>query len=223
MFRAKEHGMAHPRRPLDTEADPSQSLLASRPKSRLPEGYTPNSTLPPGYLPPTRDWQRTGAMAKDAQRPALSRRQTFMLALGGLGVVALIAIVATLVISTLFVQNSLNGATTTIDTFYSSLRAGDTAQAYAQLSPGYKASLSQDAFSAQFQQLDVLNGPIVNFTVDQQNTSGTSGTAVVSVSRGTNHVQVQVDTLTLVQVSGSWTIDHITSKQQPVTTPTLGG
>ncbi|MBA3826798.1 MAG: DUF4878 domain-containing protein [Ktedonobacterales bacterium] len=213
--------MAHPRRPLNSEADPSASLLANRPKSRLPQGYSPNSTLPPGYLPPTRDWQRTGAMAREADRPALTRRQIVTLAIGGAGLVALIALVATLVISTLVVQNSLNGATTTIDTFYSALRAGDDVQAYSQLSPTYRASIPQATFGAQFHQLDVLNGPIANFTVNQQNTSGANGTAVVSVARSGNHSQVQVDTLALVQVNGTWYIDRITSRQQPVvTTPT---
>ncbi len=208
--------MANPRRPLGSEADPSASLLANRPKSRLPEGYSPNSTLPPGYLPPSRDWQRTAAMARDADRPALTRRQIVVLGVGGAGLVALIAVVATLVISTIFVQNSLSGATTTIDTFYSSLRAGDQAQAYSQLSPAYRASISQAAFVAQFHQLDVLNGPIANFTVDSDNTNGNSGTAVVRVSRSGNSSQVQIDTLTLTQVNGTWTIDRITSRQQPV-------
>ena len=213
--------MAHPRRPLDSEADPSQSLIANRPKSRLPEGYSPNSTLPPGYLPPTRDWQRTGAMAREADRPALTRRQIIMLGVGGVALVLAIAIVATLVISTLFVQNSLNSATTTIDTFYSALRAQDDTQAYGQLSPAYRASLSQDAFTSQFHQLDLLNGPITAFVVEQQNTSGASGTAVVQVTRSGNHTQAQLDTLTLTQVNGAWYIDHIASQQQTINaTPT---
>jgi len=208
--------MAHPRRPLDAEADPSASLLANRPKSRLPQGYSPNSTLPPGYLPPNRDWQRTGAMAREADRPSLTRRQIVMLAIGGAGLVALIAIVATLVISTIFIQNSLSGATTTIDTFYNSLRAGDDAQAYGQLSPTYRASIPQASFAAQFHQLDVINGPIATFTVSQENTNGTSGTAVVTVARSGNQTQMQVDTLTLTQVNGTWYIDRITSRQQPI-------
>jgi hypothetical protein len=209
-------------RPRDANADPSQSLIANRPKSRLPEGYTPNSTLPPGYMPPMSNLQKTGEIARQSERTSLSRRQIFVLATGGVALVVLVAIAATFFISALFVQGSLSGPDTSIDSFYSALKQQDYTRAYGQLSPAQKNAQSVGFFTSHYQQLDSLNGAVSDFTIEQSNTNGDHATATVQVTRSTVQNQVvtvtyTLDTLTLVQNNGAWAIDTITSKALTLT------
>lgn len=205
------------RPPRGSNARPADSLIANRPKTSLPPGYTPNSTLPPGYLPPARDLQKTGAMARDAQKTTLSRRQIFGLAAGGLVLIAVIAVAATFVISAIFVQGSLGGPDSTIDAFYSALRQQNYTQAYSQLSPAQQNAQSLSAFSGTYEQFDTVNGPISDFTIDTPTVNGNQATATVHVTRTTTQNQVatitySLDTLTLVQSNGTWYIDHINTR-----------
>ncbi len=209
-------------RPRDANADPSQSLIANRPKSRLPEGYTPNSTLPPGYMPPRRDLQKTGAVARQSERPSLTRRQILLLGVGGIAVVVIVALAATLLISAVFVQNSLGGPETTIDSFYSALKQQNYALAYSQLSPAQKNAQSEAVFASHYQQIDAQDGAVSDFTIEQSSINGDRATAEVQVTRTTLQNQTatytySLDTLKLVQDNGTWAIDSITSKTLAIT------
>ena len=209
--------MAFLQRPRGAPSEaPGQSQI-NRPKTRLPEGYTPNSTLPPGYLPPVRDLQRTGAMLRSSRKTVLSRNQIIGLAFGAGAIVIAVAVVVTFLVGTLFVQSTLNSPETSIDTFYSALRSQDYATAYAQLSSNQKNVQSEAVFASHYQQLDVLGGPVVDFTIDQTNTSGTQATATVQVNRASTQNQITVDTLSLVQNNGTWYINQIGSRTVAVT------
>lgn len=212
--------MAYLQRPRGTPTDaPGQSQI-NRPKTRLPEGYTPNSTLPPGYMPPMRDLQKTGAMVRAARKATLSRNQIIGLAAGTAALVIAVAVAGALLIGTIFVQNSLSGPETTIDTFYSALRSQDFARAYAQLSASQKSAQTESDFAATYQQLDVLSGPVVDFSIDQTTTNGNQATATVQVRRVASQTQITIDTVTLVQTNGTWAISQITSHiAVPTTTP----
>jgi hypothetical protein len=189
---------------------PGQSQI-NRPKSRLPENYTPDSTLPPGYIPPARDLQKTGAMVRNARHTVLSRNQIITLAVGGGAVILAVAIAATLLISAIFVQTNLNSPETTVEAFYSALRAQNYTQAYGQLSPTQKNAQSASTFVGYYTQLDVLSGPVVSFTVTQITTNGNQATATVQVSRGASTTLVALDTDTLIQNNGTWYINQIQS------------
>ena len=198
---------------------PGQSQI-NRPKTRLPEGYTPNSTLPPGYLPPVRDLQKTGAMLRSSRKTVLSRNQIIGLAIGAGAMIIAIAVVVTLLIGTLFVQSTLNSPETTIDSFYSALRSQNYAQAYDQLSSAQKSAQSEAVFASHYQQLDVLSGPVVDFTIDQTTTTGNQATSTIQVRRAATQSQIAIDTLTLVQSNGTWYVSQISSRTLAVTPTT---
>ena len=204
--------MAFLQRPRGTPPEaPGQSQI-NRPKTRLPEGYTPNSTLPPGYLPPIRDLQKTGAMVRSSRKTVLSRNQIIGLALGAGAIVIAVAVVVTLLIGTLFVQSTLNSPETTIDAFYSALRSQNYASAYAQLSSTQKNGQSEAIFASHYQQLDVLGGPVVDFTIDQTSTNGNQATATVQIGRSSTQNQITIDTVNLVLSNGTWYINQISSR-----------
>jgi hypothetical protein len=218
--------MAFPERPRGARPTPTpaDSLIANRPKSRLPEGYSPSSTLPPGYMPPLRDLEKTGAIARKASKTPLTRNQVLGLAAGGIVVVALVAVALTLIISALIVNNAVggSGADTAVDNFYSALRSQSYTQAYAMLSPAYKADESQDAFTSYYTQLDTTEGTISAFTVDTPTTSGNQTLDTVHVTRSILQGQTPVDTymldtVHLVQTNGAWTIDSVDSKNLDIT------
>jgi hypothetical protein len=204
------------------KARPSDSIITNRPKSSLPEGYTPNSTLPPGYMPPQRDLQKTGAMAREAQNTTLSRGQIFGLAAGGLVLIVVVAVAATLLIGAIFVQGSLGGPDTTLDTFYNALREQNYVQAYDQLSPAQRSVLSLSSFSGDYEQDDTVYGPISDFEIDTPTVNGNQATATVHVTRtitqnATTTISYTLDTVTLVVSNGAWYIDHIDTRTLNIT------
>jgi hypothetical protein len=218
--------MAFPERPRGARQTPTpaDSLITNRPKSRLPEGYSPSSTLPPGYMPPLRDLEKSGAIARKASKTPLTRNQILGLAAGGLVVVALVAVALTLIISTFIVSNAVggSGADTAVDNFYSALRSQSYAQAYTMLSPAAKAAQSQEEFTSYYTQLDTTEGTISAFTVDTPTTSGNQTTDMVHVTRSILQDQTPTDTYTedtvhLVQTNGTWTIDLVTSRTLDIT------
>lgn len=218
--------MAFPERPRGARRTPTpaDSLIANRPKSRLPENYSPSSTLPPGYMPPLRDLEKTGAIARKAEKTPLTRNQILGLAAGGIVVVALVAVALTLIISTFIVTNAVNGsgADTAVDNFYSALRGQSYAQAYALLSPAAKDAQSQDGFTSYYTQLDTTYGAIESFTVDAPTTNGNQTTDTVHITRSILQGQTPtytytLDTVHLVQTNGAWTIDSIDSKNLNIT------
>jgi hypothetical protein len=201
----------HPSRPYHA------SKPVDRPPSRLPEGYSPGSSLPPGYLPPQRDWQRTGEMVRKAQHSKLSRRQILTLAGIAGAILIVIAIVGAIILNTVVAQSSLPEPA--IEHYFSSLRARDYASAYSFLSPSRRAGLSQQDYIQQSQQLEVINGPVVSFTVDSVTTNGSHATATVHAKRG-NDGRVEVDNLQLVLVDSTWYMDSVTTRMEfPTPTP----
>lgn len=208
--------MTFPERPSAARTAPSPRPVMHRPDVRLPPGYSPNSSLPPGYRPPPRDLQRSGSLARSASKTTLNRRQAILLALGGLGLIVAIMVVATLVISTIVLQNTVGSAETTLDTYYSALRTQDYAHAYDQLSPNRRAAQTQANYISQRQQLDVLGGPIVKFTIDHSATNGNHATATVTSNRANTLTRMTVDSITLIKVNGTWYIDSFTSQEENV-------
>jgi hypothetical protein len=204
--------MAQSQPPMDPASSIAGRSLSGYQPPKVPEGYTPDRSLPPGYIPPAHDLQRTGAMARDAARPMLTRRQTIWLVVGGAALVAIIATVVTLVIGTLFLQNTLSGPETALDTYYSDLRNQNYVSAYAQLSATAQRAQSESDFAAYYQQLDLVGGTITSFSIDASSTSGSTGSAQVSISRSNDSHHVTIDQVTLIDTNGTWQISGITSR-----------
>ncbi len=211
--------MAQSQPPTDPGSSLSGRSLSERQSPKIPDGYAPDRSLPAGYAPPARDLQRTGAMAREAARPMLTRRQTIWLAVGGAVLVAIIATVVTLVIGALFVQNTLSGPETTLDTYYSDLRNQNYGSAYAQLSTTAQHAQSESAFTAYYQQLDLISGTITSFSIDAESTNGSAGSAKVSFTRSNDSHHVTIDHVTLTLVNGTWQISGIVSRTQVAQTP----
>lgn len=200
----------------------SSSRPIKRPESRLPTGYSPShsippnyrpgNTLPPGYLPPQRDYQRTGAIVRDINRSKLNRRQILLLATGAGGLFIIVAIVATLVLNSLFVQ-TVGSPSGTIQDFYTQLKAGDYTHAFNQLAPATKASRTQVDFVNYYKQIDTLNGPITKFTVTNLKIDGTHATATVTATRN-NDQRLAVDQIRLVLIDGTWYMESIVTENK---------
>lgn len=213
---SEETTMTFPERHAAARTAPSPRPVINRPDVRLPPGYSPNSSLPPGYQPPHRDLQRSGTLARSARKTTVSRRQAIILALGGLGLILAIVVIATLVISTIVLQNTVGSAETTLDTYYSALRTQDYTHAYDQLSPTFRSSQTRDNYISQHRQLDVLGGPVVKYSIEHSATNGNHATATVTSNRANSLTSMTVDTIALVKVNGGWYIDSFTSQQESV-------
>lgn len=140
------------------------------------------------------------------------RSTTLTLILGGLGAVAVVALLLTAILITaggLALQNSLNDPSSTADQFYSALHQKDYQQAYSYLSKNAQAHLSQTTFANQYGSLDTTQGIVDSYTVSSSSTKGNTATVTMIVVRRGDLTTGQQQTLTLVQQNGDWRIDSI--------------
>ena len=204
-----------PKSPLSGSPSNSQvSRPMNRPRSRLPEGYSPGNSLPPGYIPPARDLLADGDRFREQnKRTSLTNRQIMLLAGGIVALVALVIVVVFAVAGSLFVGNAINGnGDTTLQRFYSDLESQNYTHAYSLLSPQTQAGQKQDEFVNHFKQLDALNGNIAKFNIVSDTVSGNKATAIVQFTRDPSQPRISVDTIQLVQSNGTWLIDRISSR-----------
>jgi hypothetical protein len=140
------------------------------------------------------------------------RSTTLTLLLGGLGAVAVVALVLTAILITVLgasVQNSLNDPSNTADKFFSALHQKDYQQAYSYLSPNAQAHLSEAAFANQYGSLDATQGIVDSYTLSSSRINGGTATITMLVVRRGNLTVGQQQTLTLIQQNGNWLIDGI--------------
>ncbi len=203
---------------------PARSGNQQRPASASLSGlHRPGSSLPPGYVPPHRgDLQETGMLARGTRKTTFTRRQLLWLVGGAVGFVVVIAIVATIALSSLVIQATISATPDTVlSTFYSSLRTQDYTQAYSVMAPNYRALHDEASFASRFSQIDVLNGSIVSFEIQTTTTSGNRATATILVHRSSSATAPATTTQDTVQMelnSGSWYIDSIVTSTQ-ISTP----
>lgn len=140
------------------------------------------------------------------------RSTTLTLVLGGLGAVAVVALVVTAIALTTFVtsvRGAISDPTSTADQFYSALHQQDYQQAYSYLSKNAQAHLSETAFTNQYGSLDTTQGIVDSYTVSSSSTNGNTATVALIIVRRGNLTTGQQQTLTLVQQDGNWRIDSI--------------
>lgn len=191
--------------------------VISRPPTQLPEGYSPPAP-PPGYLPRRPTLQTSGALAKSSRRTALSRRQIVALALSVAGIITGLVIAALILVNTLVFQTTTSPETT-VQTFYSALVTQDYAHAYDQLAPSAKAAQSEEHFASHYTQLDILGGPVANFTINGVTTNGAHASVTIVFHRVNMPGRETVDTAQLAQSNGAWLITSIVSHDQAVGAP----
>ncbi len=119
------------------------------------------------------------------------------------------------------VQTGFSDPDNTAQEFYSALHETNYDQAYSYLSAGAKAHLSQDDFVDLYSGFDRVDGIIQDFPIQSSLTKNNTAVVVALVTRRGDHNSGQLQTLHLVQSSGSWYIDSISfGASIPLPTPT---
>lgn len=196
--------------------------VVARPDRSLPPGYMPPEALPRGYHPPTRpDLQVSGALARQTRRTALTHGQFLTLALVLAVCVGLIVFVASLLFGasggTLTVSTAPDA---TVRVYFTAVSHQDYAHAFDLLSAHAQAGETRSAFVQRNQQIDLVGGFVVTFTLASTQIQGAKATSMVTVQR--QGASITIETVQLVQSGGKWYIDAITTRAgstSPTTTP----
>lgn len=127
----------------------------------------------------------------------------------GIALLACVVISVALISSGVWVQAQLGSPTTTVEDFFSAVRAQNYSQAYNFLSSGAQNELSKQRFQEVYQATDTVSGAVDSYTITATSTQGSTATVTAAVVRRGNLTTAQVYALTLTQENGSWRIADI--------------
>ncbi|GEM_PF-912076 len=172
-----------------------------------------------------RDLSASGSKYPSPQQP-LRRSRVAAVVVGAAAAMALLLCVVTVIAviaSGLLFQSQLGDPSTTVEDYYSALKAQDYTRAYSYLSPHAQSQQSQADFTADSRANDELAGTITAFTIVSDTSSGSHATIMVDVARSALPTQAQVETISLVKGNNIWLIDSIRDTGTvPAPTPVSG-
>jgi hypothetical protein len=145
-------------------------------------------------------------------KPARSRTTTRALILTGFAAVALVICIlgtAAVIWANTLVQTGFSDPANTVQQFYSALHETNYSQAYTYFTKNAKAHLSEDAFTDLYSGYDRVDGIIQYFPIQSTAQKGNTAVVVALVTRRGDNQTGQLQTLNLVNSSGSWLIDGI--------------
>jgi MecA-like transpeptidase family protein len=168
--------------------------------------------------------QLSSSSARNPMAPARKRRSPLIaLLVTAAAIMALFAcVVASVAIisSGIWVQAQLGSPNTTVEDFYSAIRAQDYSQAYSFLSGKAQSELSEERFQQVYQASDTLSGGVDYYAITSTVTKATTATVTVDVVRRGDTTTAQVFVLTLIQEGGAWRITSIRQTgEAPAPTP----
>jgi hypothetical protein len=145
-------------------------------------------------------------------KPPRSRTTNRALILTGAGVVALVICVlgtAAVIWANSLVQTGFSDPANTVQQFYSALHQTNYSQAYGYFSKNAKEHLSENAFIDLYSGYDRIDGIVQDFPIQSTAQKGSTAVVVALVTRRGDNETGQLQTLNLVNSSGSWLIDGI--------------
>jgi hypothetical protein len=149
---------------------------------------------------------------KPVGKPARFGRSGRALILTGVGASALLICVlgtAAVIWANTLVQSGFSDPGNTVQQFYGALHQANYSQAYSYLSKNAKAHLSEQAFMNLYSGYDRVDGIVQDFPIQSTTQKGDTVVIVALVTRRGDDGTGQLQTLHLVNSSGSWLIDAI--------------
>ena len=164
----------------------------------------------PSLRAPARSSARSVALGW-APRTRVSLSLMLVAALGAIALVACVGTATAVVYGSAWLRGALSDPSTTVQSFYGAVQAGDYARAYSYFSDEARTRTSESAFVGQFASYDAINGPVVSYTLGSTHIGAAGNTAsiMVAVSRRANPRGTEAHALALVKQSGQWQINAI--------------
>lgn len=136
--------------------------------------------------------------------------------IAGIGLLAIIAIAAIVIVSGVWVQSQLSSPSITVEDFYAAVHQQDYQTAYSKLTSGAQSTLTETKFEQEMRATDLVSGGVQSYSVVSTTVNGANATVTVDVVRSGDTTTATVFQLTLTQEQQNWRIASIRQTGQTV-------